>query len=81
MSKTIQIPMETFIELCKVHLAGVADETMLNNIQDALEKKLDAVLRRESYSRYKDITLTEAEREQARQEYLDRVGIPLDFRR
>jgi len=44
-----------------------------------MEKKLDAMLNRQLYSRYKTAP-TEAEREQARQEYLDRRGVPQSYR-
>ena len=44
-----------------------------------LEKKLDALVLRELYGKSKT-ALTEEEREKARQEYLDRRGIPNSFR-
>ena len=42
-------------------------------------QKLDAMLNRQLYSRYKTAP-TEEEREQARQEYLDRRGVPQSYR-
>ena len=44
-----------------------------------LEKKLDAMLNRQLYSQYKTAP-TEEQREQARQEYLDRRGVPQSYR-
>ena len=44
-----------------------------------LEQKLDAMLNRQLYSRYKTAP-NEEEREQARQEYLDRRGVPQSYR-
>jgi hypothetical protein len=44
-----------------------------------LEQKLDAMLRHELYAQYKTAP-TEEQREQARQEYLDRRGVPESFR-
>ena len=42
-------------------------------------QKLDAMLNRQLYSQYKTAT-TEEQREQARQEYLDRRGVPQSYR-
>ena len=44
-----------------------------------LEKKLNAMVDRELYSKYKTAP-TEEEREKSRQEYLERKGIPENFR-
>ncbi len=46
---------------------------------DSLEKKLDAMVNREVYSKSKTAP-TEEEREKFRQEYLDRRGVPESFR-
>ena len=48
-------------------------------IRQGLEKKLDAMLNRQLYSQYKTAP-TEEQREQARQEYLDRRGVPQSYR-
>lgn len=48
-------------------------------IRQGLEQKLDAMLNRQLYSSYKTAP-TEEEREQARQEYLDRRGVPQSYR-
>ena len=42
-------------------------------------QKLDAMLNRQLYSQYKTAP-TEEQREQARQEYLDRRGVPQSYR-
>lgn len=44
-----------------------------------MEDKLEAMIRRDSYTKYK-IAPAEEEREKARQEYLDKVGMHRDFR-
>jgi hypothetical protein len=44
-----------------------------------LEQKLDAMVKRELYTKYKTAP-TEAEKEEARQKYLDKVGMLKDFR-
>lgn len=75
--KNIQITEELFITLVKYFLTG--QKELLPEITEALEKKLDAMVMRELYTRYKTAPSTE-EKEKARKEYLDRKGIPGDFR-
>ena len=48
-------------------------------IRLGLEQKLDAMVNREMYSKFKTAP-TEEEREKFRQEYLDRKGIQESFR-
>ena len=52
---------------------------MLPQIKQGLEKKLDAMVMRELYTKYKTAP-TEEEKEKARKEYLDRRGVPESFR-
>lgn len=52
---------------------------MSPEIQKGLELKLDALVKRELYTKYKTAP-TEEEREKARQEYLDKIGMYRDFR-
>ena len=59
---------------------GEDDSDTLQRIQRALEGKLDAMVKREYYSAYKDRSLTDAERQEARKKYLDSVGISESFR-
>ena len=54
-------------------------EELLPQIKQGLEKKLDAMVMRELYTKYKTAP-TEEEREKFRKEYLDRRGIPENFR-
>ena len=79
MSKNVQIPLETFYDLVKAHLLGQADEDTLERIRKALEGKLDAMVKHELYSTSKTADSPQ-EREKARLEYLDKVGIHKDFR-
>ena len=44
-----------------------------------MEDKLEAMIRRDSYTKYKTAP-TEEEKEKARNEYLDRRGVPESFR-
>ena len=71
--KSVQIPYDLFIDLAMYHLRG--EDDFEEEIRQGLEKKLDAMLNRQLYSQYKTAP-TEEQREQARQEYLDRRGVP-----
>lgn len=55
------------------------EDSHVDEIRIGLEKKLDAMVVRELYGKSKT-ALKETEREKARQEYLDRRGIPDSFR-
>ena len=74
--KQIQIPEQLFMELVKFHLLDM--EENLPSIKQGLEAKLDALVMRDLYSKYKTAP-TEEEREQARKEYLDKRGVPEKF--
>ena len=75
--KNIQISYDLFMALIRYHL--VADDECLDTIRQGLEQKLEALVRRELYVKYKTAP-TEEERENARKEYLDRRGVPERFR-
>ncbi|MCD8086885.1 MAG: complexin-2 [Clostridiales bacterium] len=75
--KNIQIPYELFVDLVLFHLKG--EDDVDGEIQQGLERKLDAMLNRQLYSQYKTAP-TEEQRERARQEYLDRRGVLQSFR-
>ena len=75
--KNVQISQELFIAITKYFLLG--QEELLPEIQKGLELKLDALVKRELYTKYKTAP-TEEEREKARQEYLDKIGMHRDFR-
>ena len=62
-----------------IHYHLMEDDSYIDEIKIGLEKKLDAMVLRELYGKSKT-ALTEGEREKARQEYLDRRGIPYSFR-
>ena len=63
--------------LVEYHLAY--DDDCVEEIRQCLEQKLDALVRHELYAKYKTAPTAE-EREQARQEYLDKRGVFPDFR-
>ena len=75
--KNVQIPYELFVDLVLYHLNG--EDDFDEEIRQGLEQKLDAMLNRQLYSQYKTAP-TEEQREQARQEYLDRRGVPQSYR-
>ena len=75
--KMIQIPESLFVALMKYHVLGIEDA--LPEIQKGLEQKYEAMLRRELYTKSKTAG-TEAEREEARKAYLDKVGMQQNFR-
>ena len=75
--KNVQIPYELFFQLMKYHL--MEDESCEEDIRRGVEKKLDALVMHELYTKSK-MAVTEEEREKSRKEYLDRRGVPESFR-
>lgn len=75
--KNVQISQELFLAMVNYHLLGITDEE--EKIKKGLEIKLDALAKRQIYSQYKTAP-TEAEREKARQQYLDKIGMSQSFR-
>ena len=75
--KNVQISQELFIALMKYFL--LEQEKLLPEIKKGLEKKLDALVMRELYTKYKTAP-SEEKREKARLEYLDKRGVPESFR-
>ena len=73
----VQISQELFMQLLRFHL--VEDESCEKEIKQGLEKKLDRMVMRDLYGKFKTAP-TEEERERARKEYLDRRGVPESFR-
>lgn len=77
MQKNVQISYELFIDLIKFHLFGFDENEA--KIRMDLKRKLNTMCARELYTKYKTAGI-DAEREEARQKYLDSRGIPEDFR-
>ena len=75
--KNVQISQELFIALMRYFM--LEQEELLPEIKKGLEKKLDALVMRELYTKYKTAP-SEEERERARREYLDKRGVPERFR-
>ena len=76
MSKS-QISEKLFVDIVKYFL--LEQEERLPEIRRGLEQKLDALAMRELYTKYKTAP-SEADREKARREYLERRGVPKSFR-
>ena len=73
----VRITQDLFFELVKYHLLEATEEE--EKIKKELAEKLDAMAKRQIYSQYKTAP-TEEEREKARQEYLNKIGILPSFR-
>ena len=71
----VQISRELFMQLLRFH----EDESCEKEIKQGLEKKLDRMVMRDLYGKFKTAP-TEEERERARKEYLDRRGVSESFR-
>ena len=75
--RNVQISEELFVNIVKYFL--LEQEESLPGIRRGLEQKMDALVSRELYTKYKTAP-SEADREKARREYLDRRGLPESFR-
>lgn len=75
--KNVQISEELLFALIKYHLMDIRE--LQPQIQKGLEQKMDSMVKRQIYTTYKTAP-TEEEREKARQEYLDKIGMNQDFR-
>ena len=83
--KKIQITQELFVKILK-YFYGEEFELdddelceLYHEIKKGIDKKLDAISRRSYYTEYKTAEYAEV-KEQARQKYLDAVGMHRDFR-
>jgi len=75
--KNIQISQELFFNMIRFFL--IEQDEVYADIKKGLEQKLDALVMRELYTKYKTAP-TEEEWEKARLEYLDKRGVPESFR-
>lgn len=64
------------MEIVRFHLLDVQNNDI---IKKGLEEKIDSMVKHDLYTKYKTAA-TEIEREKARQEYLDKVGMRDSFR-
>lgn len=77
--RNVQIPTEAFIRLGQYFLLDNHSEGLERQIKQDITIKLDALLKHRLYTDYKT-ALTPEEKEKARQEYLNKVGILDSFR-
>lgn len=83
--KKIQITQDLFVKMIKYFYGDefeLGDDELCelyHEIKSGIDKKLDAISRRGYYTEYKTADSDEA-KEQARQKYLDAVGMHKDFR-
>lgn len=77
--KSIQIPFKLFIKCLRLICFEEDNAKLREETKTLIWAKFEQIRRRELFTAYKTAT-TDEEREQARREYLDRVGIPEDFR-
>lgn len=77
--KSVQIPEVLFVQLARYFLLDMQDTNTANYIKRGLQNKLDSIARHELYTQYKTAPTPE-QQEQARQDYLNAVGVPSDFR-
>lgn len=75
--KTVQVPVSIFFQLYS-HFQ-FDDHTFDDGIKEWLQLKHELIYRHLLFSKSKTAE-TEEEREQARQEYLDEIGVPDSFR-
>jgi len=78
MQKNIQIEAELFIELLNYFSDTESNAFMSDEIQKKLSEKLEKLINRELFTKYKRASTPE-EREQARREYLEQRGIHKDW--
>jgi len=79
-SKNVQIDSRLFFELYEYFVAG-SDKYDLDYIKSALTQKYERIMEHTYYSMSKNKNLSEDQREYFRKEYLDKKGIPEEFRR
>lgn len=82
--KNVQIPYKTFISLLLLTSELLADEPNIDfeeveKIYNTLNKKLDAMEKRNLYTKYKTGS-TEAERKEARKKYIEKINLHKDFK-
>lgn len=75
--KNVQIPQELFVAITRYFMLEQLE--LLPEILQGLEQKMDTLIMREMYTKYKTAPTAE-EREKARKEYLDKRGVLDSFR-
>lgn len=76
--RNVQIPEDLFIDLVKLHCLQIDDDALAERVRSGLQTKFDKVINHQLYTQSKTAP-DEAEREKARREYLDRIGMHPDW--
>lgn len=79
----VQISEELLLALFKFHCLDLPEddrELLQREIRKGLNAKMNAIISRQIYSDSKNPAATPEQRERARQEYLERKGIPVAWR-
>ena len=79
MAKNVQISLELFFNLVRYFLLDDTSEERYKAILSDLEGKVDQMVKHELYTASKTAKTAE-EREKARKQYLDKIGVPDSFR-
>lgn len=77
--KQIQIPETLFLEICRYFVLDQDKPELKQSISKGLSDKLDRIVQHDLYTTYKT-ALSPEEAEKARKEYLNKKGIPENFR-
>ena len=78
--KQYKIDEKLFFDLVKYFYLENDTDELKKEISKQIEVKIDSLWKHELYSKYQNKNLSDQEREKARQEYLDAVGILPSFR-
>jgi len=77
--KQIQIPEPLFLDMCRYFLLDQAEPELASRISKGISDKFERIACHDFYTTYKTAP-SEQEKERARKEYLERKGIPTNFR-
>lgn len=78
MSKQVQIDSELFYALYRLIVLEECDSELLSFAKNQLDSKFNKLVNHSLYSKYKTAD-SEDDRENARKEYLESIGIHKDF--
>lgn len=78
--KNVQIPLGLFVALARIVLFDDDDPELLELAKKGIDDKFYSMYKHELFTKYHNKNLSPAEREAARQQYLDEVGMHPDFR-
>lgn len=80
MPKNYQIPDKLFLKLIDYFLLGETDQETFDDIASMIDAKCDSIIKRNYYSAQFDKSLSPEQQEEARQKYLDMIGMRESYR-